>query len=64
MQCYERLLAVLIFQTAILRVQMGRKRRWTEFQQSVSSRALLSRYNNIIAVIVFWTRSWSVRQTY
>ena len=52
------------FQTAMLRVRMGRKRGWTEFQQSLSSRALLSRYNNIIAVIVFWTHSWSERQTY
>lgn len=33
-------------QTAILRVRMGRKRGQTEFQQSLSSRALLSRYNS------------------
>lgn len=34
------------FQTAILTFRMGRKRGRTEFQQSLSSRALLSRYNN------------------
>lgn len=51
------------FQTAILRVRMGRKRG----RQNFSKVCLLEPYfldTIIVAAIVFWTHSWSERQTY